>query len=554
MPERTISFDLIPDAVVTADFNGIIRQVNSQLTAMFGYQEHELIGQPIEVLLPERIRERHIGHRAAIHSRPTMRPMGAGLELHGRRKDGSEFPVDIMLSSLDDGRVLALVRDTTTAKNMRARLAQLAYFDSLTGLPNRPALYRALDEFFKADRDGAPGQMSIALFDLDGFKEVNDAMGHSSGDALLKEVAIRWLAVVGKEPRLFRLGGDEFILLVPGCGDPGRIADIVGTMLRQLETPFDIAGTTAFVSACAGIAIAPADGADTEELIGNVDMALYKAKAVGRSQYAFFLNALRADVQARRDLDTKLRRAHSHGEFELHFQPQVRLADGKIVGAEALLRWNQGRSLIAPGAFIEMLAASPISTSVGSWILRSACETAASWRRHGGDAPRVAINLFPSQYYDPSFVAEVEQVLADTGLAPEISRARDHRKHCARRKNGGDRAAAKAARPRGANRARRLRDRLRFVELSHAHAADGHQDRPAIRARTAGRPEDGIDRPFVDRNGPQSRADRGRRGRRDDAADAVPAVGRLRRGAGLLVREAAFCGDIRCAREVPSGA
>jgi diguanylate cyclase (GGDEF)-like protein/PAS domain S-box-containing protein len=419
MPERTISFDLIPDAIVTADFNGIIRQVNRQLTAMFGYEENELIGQPIEVLLPERVRERHIGHRAAIHSRPTIRPMGASLELHGRRKDGSEFPVDIMLSSLDDGRVLALVRDTTTAKNMRARLTQLAYFDSLTGLPNRPALYRALDEFFKAHRDGAASQMSIALFDLDGFKEVNDAMGHSTGDALLKEVAVRWLAVTGKGPRLFRLGGDEFILLVPGCGDPGRIGDVVGTMLQQLETPFDIADTTAFVSACAGIAIAPADGADTEELIGNVDMALYKAKAIGRGQYAFFLNALRADVQARRDLDTKLRRAHSHGEFELYFQPQVRLADRKIVGAEALLRWNQGRSLVGPGAFIEMLAASPISTSVGSWILRTACETAASWRRHGGDSPRVAVNLFPSQYYDPSFVAEVEQVLADTGLAPE---------------------------------------------------------------------------------------------------------------------------------------
>jgi PAS domain S-box-containing protein len=116
MPDRTISFDVIPDAIVTADLNGVIRQVNSQLTAMFEYQESELIGQPIEVLLPERVRERHIVHRAAIHTRPTIRPMGGGLELHGRRKDGSEFPVDIMLSSLDDGRVLAVVRDTTTAK------------------------------------------------------------------------------------------------------------------------------------------------------------------------------------------------------------------------------------------------------------------------------------------------------------------------------------------------------------------------------------------------------------------------------------------------------
>jgi diguanylate cyclase (GGDEF)-like protein/PAS domain S-box-containing protein len=416
MPDRTISFDLIPDALVTADFDGVIRQVNSQLTSMFGYGEDELIGQPIEILLPERVRERHIRHRAALDNRPMIRPMGGGFELHGRRKDGSEFPVDIMLSSLDDGRVV--VRDVTAAQNMSAKLTQLAYCDALTGLPNRTALYRVLDNFFKADRDGGSRSMSIALFDLDGFKEVNDTMGHSAGDRLLKEVADRWLAVIGGGPQIFRLGGDEFILLVSDCGDPGRIADIVKAMLQQLEMPIDIAGTTAFVSAGAGIAIAPADGADAEELIANVDMALYKAKSIGRGQCAFFLNALRADAYARRELDIKLRQAHLQGEFELYFQPQVRLADGRIVGAEALLRWSQNRTLVAPGAFIEMLAASPIAASVGTWILRTACEAATSWWHPDRQPIRVAVNLFPSQYYDPSFATEIEQVLADTGLAP----------------------------------------------------------------------------------------------------------------------------------------
>jgi diguanylate cyclase (GGDEF)-like protein/PAS domain S-box-containing protein len=419
MPNRTISFDLIPDAIVTVDSNGLIRQVNTQLTSMFGYHEDELISQPIEVLLPKRVRERHVHHRAALDKRPMIRPMGGGLELLGRRKDGSEFPVDIMLSSLDDGRVLAVVRDITAARSMSARLTQLAYGDALTGLPNRAALYRVLDDFFATDGDRPVRPMSIALFDLDGFKEVNDTMGHSAGDRLLKEVADRWLSVIGSGPQIFRLGGDEFVLLVSDCGDPGRIADVVKAMLQQLEKPIDIAGTTAFVSASAGIAIAPADGADGEELIANVDMALYKAKSIGPGQYAFFLNALRADAHARRELDTKLRQAHLQGEFELYFQPQIRLSDGKVVGAEALLRWSQNRTLVAPGAFIEMLAASPIAISVGNWILRTACEAAASWRHADRQPIRVAVNLFPTQYYDPSFAAQIEHVLADTGLAPD---------------------------------------------------------------------------------------------------------------------------------------
>jgi EAL domain-containing protein (putative c-di-GMP-specific phosphodiesterase class I) len=148
-------------------------------------------------------------------------------------------------------------------------------------------------------------------------------------------------------------------------------------------------------------------------------MALYKAKANGRGNSVFFHNALRADVHARRELELKLRQAYAQGELELYLQPQVRLADAAVVGSEALLRWNQGRTVVAPGAFIEMLAASPIAAAVGSWVLRTACETAASWRSMGLQPTRVAVNLFPSQFHGPSFVAELEEVLAATGLPPD---------------------------------------------------------------------------------------------------------------------------------------
>jgi diguanylate cyclase (GGDEF)-like protein/PAS domain S-box-containing protein len=419
MPDRTVSFDLIPDAIITVDHGGIIRQVNSQLTAMFGYRADELIGRPMEILLPERARQRHVHHRTAFQVNPTIRPMGGGLELYGCRKDGSEFPVDIMLNSLDDGRMLAVIRDTTAAKKMSEKLRQLAYSDPLTGLPNRAALHRELEELLRHHPSPPSVPLAVALFDLDGFKEVNDTMGHSCGDRLLKEVADRWMAVVGQGPRIYRLGGDEFVLLIPDCGDPRRIAEIATAMMQALEIPFEIAGTVVFISASAGIALAPTDGSDAEELIANVDMALYKAKANGRSSYAFFHNSLRADVRARRELDLKLRQAYLAGELEVYYQPQIRLSDGKIVGSEALLRWNQGRTVVAPGAFIHMLAVSPIAASVGSWILRTACETAVSWQNKGLRPTRVAVNLFPTQYHSPSFATELEQLLLDTGLAPE---------------------------------------------------------------------------------------------------------------------------------------
>jgi diguanylate cyclase (GGDEF)-like protein/PAS domain S-box-containing protein len=422
MPEkRTVSFDLIPDAIVTVDRCGIVRQVNSQLTAMFGYHAEELIGEPIEILLPKRARQRHVHHRTAFQISPAIRPMGRGLELYGCRKDGSEFPLDIMLSSLStaDGLVLAVIRDTSESKNLNERLTRLAYSDPLTNLPNRAALYRDLKKCLNGNQTTV-APISIVLFDLDGFKEVNDTMGHSCGDQLLRGIAQRWTAVIGEGCRIYRLGGDEFIAVVSNCGDPRRISQVAKTILAELEKPFDIAGTVVFISASAGIALAPADGANIEELIANVDMALYKAKANGRGSSVFFHNALRADVHARREMDIKLRKAHSRGELELYFQPQVRLADATVVGSEALLRWDQGPTPVAPGAFIHTLAASPIAPAVGSWILRTACETAAEWRNKGLRPIRVAVNLFPTQFHNPTFVTELEGVLADTGLPPDL--------------------------------------------------------------------------------------------------------------------------------------
>jgi diguanylate cyclase (GGDEF)-like protein/PAS domain S-box-containing protein len=421
MMEHAVPIDFIPDALITADRAGVIQLVNERLTAMFGYQPQELVGQSIEILLPEWARGRHVQHREAFHLNPSIRAMDSKLDLRGRRKDGSEFPIDVTLSPLpgDGGAVLAIIRDDTTGKCIRDRLHQLAHSDPLTGLPNRPALYHALELYFGRGPEASPAPMAIALFDLDGFNETNDALGHSFGDELLKGVTERWIVGCGQGLQIYRPGGDEFVLLVPNCGDPTVIATIVKAMLRELERAFEIAATVVFVSASVGIALAPADGADAETLIANVDVALHKAKAVGRGTYAFFNNALRADVRARKELDTKLRQAYLNSELELYFQPQVRLSDGKVVGSEALLRWKQGDTIVGPRAFVNNLATSPIAAAVGSWILRTACETAASWRGVALPMSRVSVNLFPMQFHSPSLIAELEEILGETGLSPE---------------------------------------------------------------------------------------------------------------------------------------
>jgi EAL domain-containing protein (putative c-di-GMP-specific phosphodiesterase class I) len=214
-----------------------------------------------------------------------------------------------------------------------------------------------------------------------------------------------------------RLGGDEFVVVLPNCGDPRIISEIVDLMLKRLNEPFVINDQLVHLGASAGVAIAPQDGADVEELIANADLALYQAKADGGRNLRFFMPVLRAQAQARRSLGLELRHAFTNNEFEIHFQPQIRLCDKAVVGAEALLRWRHPqRGLLAPGAFIDTLAESAIASGVGRWIIRAACEQAAAWRAMGLPLVRVGVNLFPSQAYDEALSQDVMEALHDFGL------------------------------------------------------------------------------------------------------------------------------------------
>ena len=264
--------------------------------------------------------------------------------------------------------------DITARKKAEQQLSHLAHFDQLTGLPNQIALKNELAKLLET-ADQTP--TTIALFDLDGFKDVNDTLGHSTGDRLLVEVARRLTEVAGADGKVCRLGGDEFIVIVPGCGDPRRIGEMVDAMLKQLSEPFEVNDHVLHIGGSAGIAIAPNDGSVVDELISNADLALYKAKTDGGRTYRLFIPTLRAQAQMRRGLDVELRRAFADGEFELYYQPQIRLSTEEVVGAEALLRWRHPvRGLIGPGAFIDTLAESAIAPEVGAWIIQGSLRQA----------------------------------------------------------------------------------------------------------------------------------------------------------------------------------
>jgi diguanylate cyclase (GGDEF)-like protein/PAS domain S-box-containing protein len=412
--------DASPVAIVCCDLDRKTLLWNRAAEDMFGYSADEMIGRPTNLRRPEGEVSSEALFNQALQGATIRR-----VEVKRYRKDGSLIHVRVATAPLynPDGTIRGVARayeDITDSKRAEEQLRRLAHFDPLTGLPNRLSLQKELGRLL-AGAEHSP--VAIALFDLDGFKDVNDTLGHSTGDQLLIEVCQRFNEVIdelGRPARVCRLGGDEFVVIVPDCGDPRVIADIVDTILKRLTEPFDVNGNILHLGSSAGIAIAPVDAAQPDELIANADLALYQAKSDGGRSCRFFLPALRARAQARRNLGNELRRAFAENEFDLHFQPQIRLADNAVVGAEALLRWRHPeRGLIGPGAFLEPLADSSIGPEVGKWIIRAACQQAAAWRQAGLPLGRIGVNLFPAQAHSPALVNDVEEALRASGLPAE---------------------------------------------------------------------------------------------------------------------------------------
>ena len=407
-------FDLLPDAIVAVNKNGIIQEVNGSFTVMFGYEKKELLGRSIDILLPEIQRKHHVHQRMAYQTDPRVRTMGAGLALSGRRKDGSEIPVDIMLSPVPSGAdklVVAVIRDVTDRRLAEAKISHMALHDALTNLPNRTFFHEKMEQFFL--NLGRDQTFALLCLDLDHFKGVNDTLGHPFGDMLLRQVGERLRGCVRESDRIARLGGDEFAILQGSTAKPADLTALANRVIEVIGVPYDLDGHQIVVGASIGIAIAPMDASSSDQLLKNADLALYRAKGDGRNTYRFFEPEMDARMQARRAIEVDLRNALAKGEFELYYQPIINVAANEVSACEALLRWNHPeRGMISPLDFIPLAEETGIIVPLGEWVLRQACAEVALWPKK----VKVAVNLSPMQFKSNNLVPTVVSALAVSGL------------------------------------------------------------------------------------------------------------------------------------------
>jgi len=298
----------------------------------------------------------------------------------------------------------------------QARMEIMATHDALTGLPNRGLARDRFEQAAAAARRSGHG-VAMLYLDLDNFKNVNDTLGHGSGDTLLRHVADRLCALLRNADTVARLGGDEFLLLMPDVEDIDAVAEIANKIVGGLMAPFDIIGMEIFAGCSLGITMFPADGSDFDSLLKKADIAMYRAKESGRNAFRFWDGEMNASVVEHVELLSALRAALAHREFTLSYQPQFDLRTGHLIGAEALLRWHHATlGNISPARFIPLAERSGLIVPIGDWVLQEACAQAQRWRRAGWTDLTISVNVSPVQFKRGSVQASVAQALADSGL------------------------------------------------------------------------------------------------------------------------------------------
>ncbi|HWR78090.1 MAG TPA: EAL domain-containing protein [Thiobacillus sp.] len=414
-------FESTQDGVVIANTEPRILAVNHAYQEITGYTEQEALDKNPSFLQSGR------------HDRSFYQSMWSSIqqtghwqgEIWNRRKNGEVYPQLTTLSAVhnDQGEVtnyVGVFTDISQLKQTEARLERLAHYDPLTALPNRLLFQSRMEHALEgAHRQGA--QVALLLIDLDRFKDVNDSLGHPAGDELLQKVTERVRQRLREEDTLARLGGDEFVVLLERLAHPqdaGRVAqEIIDALLQLFRLD---SGAEVGISASIGISLYPEHGTTPSELTQHADAALYLAKGQGRHTYRYYTEALTRASQDRLSLEARLRRALERDEFQVYYQPQVEIASGRIVGAEALVRWlDPVAGMIMPDRFICIAEESGLIIPLGEQVLRTACWQAKAWSDAGLPAIHLAVNLSPRQFAHPDLAGQILGVLHETGFDPK---------------------------------------------------------------------------------------------------------------------------------------
>lgn len=396
--ERLI--DYAPDGILAVDTSGRIFLANRALCQLSGYALDELLGQPLEMLLPPAARQHHAEKMKRFFVQPTNRAMGAVSKLELWHRDGHALAVDIALGQgLRQGMAfsLAFIRDVREVVQLRHQMHFHATHDGLTGLYNRWMFREQLNQAIAQGlRTGL--SLSVLLIDLDDFKAINDAHGHAVGDEVLKEVAVRLKSVLRTGDGLARLGGDEFAVLLRDLKHPDD-AQVVGQkVLLALGQPYQSGHLTLYPGASVGVVYAPQDAQDAETLMRFADMAMYQAKENGRGILAMYSVAMLHRLEEKMRLHKRLKQALLTHQLALHYQPQVNLFDNQVHSVEALLRWHDSElGNVPPDRFIPVAESSGLMLLLGDWVLETACQQIAEWHRKGMNL-RVAVNVSVQQF------------------------------------------------------------------------------------------------------------------------------------------------------------
>jgi diguanylate cyclase (GGDEF)-like protein/PAS domain S-box-containing protein len=412
-------FDSTLEGVLVSDSDGIIVHVNRAFMSITGYQREEVIGQR-----PNKFKSGR--HDAAFYQAmyATLHEKGEWSgEVWNRRKSGEIYPQWQTICAIrDDGGELthyvAVFSDISVIKHTERELAHLVHHDPLTNLPNRLLFNDRAAQALAAAQANKRG-CALLLLDLDHFQNINDSLGHNIGDQLLKAVAERLQLVIDPGVTLARLGGDEFAILSENCAQVGQAADLAQLIVNVLKEPYELENHRLFSSVSIGISLFPGDAQSAEQLLRNADAALFKAKSNGRSGYALYTEELTAHAQQRVETASELRRALEQGELRVYYQPVHDLFSGKMIGAEALVRWlHPQRGLVPPGEFIPIAERTGLIADIDMWVMRESCQQMVRWLGEGKVLDFVACNVSSRLFAHREMYKQVAQVLDDTGLEP----------------------------------------------------------------------------------------------------------------------------------------